>query len=57
MKIKFKQTSRLLIKLHLLKYQMYKNYFNTNLNDLTIELKQALKIIYLYNKKKKKLCL
>ena len=54
MKIKLKQKSKSLIKLHLLKYQVYKNYFNTSFNNITIELKQALKIIYLYNKKKKK---
>lgn len=55
MKIKLKQKSKSLIKLHLLKYQVYKNYFNTSFNNITIELKQALKIIYLYNKKKKKI--
>ena len=55
MKIKFKQKSRSLVKLHLLKYQMYKNSFNTSLNNVNIELKQALKVIYLYNTKKKKI--
>lgn len=44
-----------LIKLHLLKYQLYKNVINSSINDLSIELKQALKIIYLYNKNKKKI--
>ena len=53
MKIKLKKKSRSLIKLHLLKYQIYKDNLNINLNNVNIELKQALKIIYLYNKKKK----
>jgi len=54
MKKNFKQKYRSLIKLHLLKYQIYKNNLNTSFNNVSIELKQALKIIYLYNKKKKK---
>ena len=57
MKRNLEQNSRSLIKFHLLKYQMYKNYFSSSFNDLTLELKQALKIIYLYNNKKKKLYL
>ena len=52
--MKFKQKSRSLVKLHLLKYQIYKNSFKTSLNNVNIELKQALKVIYLYNTKKKK---
>lgn len=55
MKRKLKQKSKLLIKLHLLKYQMYKNNFNTSFNNINIELKQALKIIYLYKNKNKKI--
>lgn len=55
MKIKFKQKSRSLIKLHLLKYQIYKNNLNISLNNVNTELKQALKVIYLYNNKKKKI--
>lgn len=55
MKKNFKQKYRSLIKLHLLKYQIYKNNLNTSFNNVSIELKQALKIIYLYNKKKKKI--
>lgn len=52
MKTKLKQKSKLLIKLHLLKSQMYKNNFNISFNNINIELKQALKIIYLYKNKK-----
>lgn len=61
MKLKLKTTTRSLIKLHIVKYQIYKNYnkylfnANSNINNLTIELKQALKIIYLYNLKNKKI--
>lgn len=51
--MKLKKKSRSLIKLHLLKYQIYKNNLNINLNNVNIELKQALKVIYLYNNKKK----
>jgi len=59
MKIKSTKKSRSLIKLHILKYQIYKNYnkyfSNTNIENLTIEIKQALKIIYLYHVKNKKI--
>ena len=59
MKIKINKKSRSLIKLHILKYQIYKNYnkyfFNENIENLTIEIKQALKIIYLYHVKNKKI--
>ena len=58
MKIKRKIQKRSLIKLYLLKYQMYKNYSNELssfcVKDLSVKLKQALKIIYLYATKKKK---
>ena len=59
MKTTLKTPSRSLIKIHLLKYQMYKNYnkyfFNSSFNNVIIELKQALKIIHLYNTKNKKI--
>ena len=59
MKTTLKTPSRSLIKIHLLKYQMYKNYnkysFNSSLNNVTVELKQALRIIHLYNIKNKKI--
>lgn len=59
MKLISTSTSRSLIKVHLLKYQIYKNFKNLNFKicfkNLIFELKQALKIIYLYNKKKKKI--
>ena len=48
-----------LIKLYLLKYQVYKDktvdFFNSNLYKIDIELKQILKIIYLYKTNKKKI--
>ena len=51
--------SRSLIKLYLLKNQIYKNYIrNLNepcLDNFMLELKQAFKIIYLYSIKKKKI--
>jgi hypothetical protein len=40
-KLKFKG----LINLHLLKYQVYKNLNNSSVNNISIELKQVLKII------------
>ena len=47
------------IKLHLLKYQIYKQQsgflFKTNLEQLNIKIKQALKIIYLYHISNKKI--
>jgi hypothetical protein len=59
MKIKRKIQKRSLIKLYLLKYQTYKNYNNKLssfcVEDLSVKLKQALKIIYLYATKKKKI--
>ncbi len=50
-KLKFKG----LINLHLLKYQVYKNLNNSSVNNISIELKQVLKIIYLYNIQKKRI--
>lgn len=44
-----------LVNLHLLKYQLYKNLINYDINQISIELKKSLKIIYLYQKKKKKI--
>jgi len=59
MKIKIKKKSRSLIKLHVLKYQIYKNYkkyfFKANVENISTNLKQALKLIYLYNLKNKKI--
>ena len=51
MKKKLKLSTKSLIKLYLLKYQIYKklqvNYFNSNLYKLDVKLKRVLKIIYL----------
>ena len=59
MKKKLKLSTKSLIKLYLLKYQIYKklqvNYFNSNLYKLDVKLKRVLKIIYLYKKNKKKI--
>jgi len=59
MKTTLKSPIRSLIKLHFLKHQMYKKksykYIRSAFVDnITIELKQALKIIYLYHTQKKK---
>ena len=60
MKLKKKYQSISLINFNLLKYQIYNN--NTNqlvqsakIEKITVELKQALKVIYLYNLKNKKI--
>ena len=58
MKTTLKSPIRSLIKLHFLKHQMYKKksykYIRSAFVDnITIELKQALKIIYLYHTQKK----
>jgi hypothetical protein len=59
MKTKLKTLSRSLIKLHLLKYQMYETCktttFNNYIQNLTFEIKQSLKVVHLYNKKNKKI--
>lgn len=59
MKAKLKTLSRSLIKLHLLKYQMYETCktttFNAYIQNLTFEIKQSLKVIHLYNIKNKKI--
>lgn len=56
MKVKHKKILKPLIKLHFLKNQVYKKAFDTKcLTNLTLHLKQLLKIIYLYNKKNKKI--
>jgi len=52
MKLKNKLKVKGLINLHLFKYQVYKTLVNLNINQILIELKQSLKIIYLYNNKK-----
>lgn len=52
MKLKNKLKVKGLINLHLLKYQVYKTFTNSNINQIPIELKQSLKLIYLYNNKK-----
>lgn len=56
MKITHKKIKTPLIKIHFLKNQYYKSktkYF-TKVDSLTLQLKQVLKIIYLYKKNKKK---
>lgn len=54
MKIKHKKILKPLIKLHFLKNQFYKQFIKAKcVNNVTLQLKQALKIIYLYKKKKK----
>lgn len=57
MKIQKKVKKNSLISFKLLKYQIYnirKNYLQ-NINNLNLEIKQVLKVIYLYNIKKKKI--
>ena len=56
MKINRKKNLKPLVKLHFLKNQFYKQFFNfqSTTNTVTLQLKQALKTIYLYEKKKKK---
>lgn len=55
MKIQYKKILKPLIKLHFLKNQYYKYLKDSDwLNTITVQLKQSLKIIYLYDKKKKK---
>ena len=55
MKINRKKILKPLVKLHFLKNQFYKQFFNfqSTTNTVTLQLKQALKTIYLYEKKKK----
>ena len=56
MKIKQKKILKPLIKLHLLKTQIYKQANGLqSLNTSVLQLKQVLKIIYLYSKNKKKI--
>lgn len=56
MKIQYKKILKPLIKLHFLKNQYYKYLKDSDwLNTITVQLKQSLKIIYLYDKKKKKI--
>lgn len=58
MKIKYKKILKPLVNIHFLKNQFYKQVVNSkSLNTITLELKQILKIIYLYNKNKKKILL
>ena len=55
MKIKNKKNLKPLIKLYLLKNQFYKQSSKLkSLNKTMLQLKQSLKIIYLYKQKKKK---
>ena len=54
MKIQSKKILKPLVNFYFLKNQFYKQLFNsTCLNNLTLEFKNCLKIIYLYEKKKK----
>lgn len=56
MKIKNKKNLKPLIKLYLLKNQFYKQSSKLkSLNKTMLQLKQSLKIIYLYKQKKKKI--
>lgn len=54
MKIRRKRILKPLIQLYFLKNQFYKQFITfKNINTVILELKQALKILFLYNKKKK----
>ena len=54
MKIQRKKILKPLIQLHFIKHQYYKNFTNLkSIDNVIIQLKQTLKIIYWYEKKKK----